>query len=404
VKPALLVVMVLGAALTFFGFALLLPTLADLWSLLAPAARRRHTSHGVQGRESPPRILFLVPAHNESLLIAECVRSLLSQHYPREAFAVIVIADNCADDTAARADAAGALCLVRTNLAAPGKPRAIAWALTQVALDAYDAVAVIDADTVVDPEFAARMADAAPLADKCVQGFNGVANPSDSPITRMATVFADAKCRFAYGIKDRAGLNLPVRLGGCVGTGVLQRYGWDAFSIGEDWELYALLTLRGVRIEGAPEARVYAQEARSLRQGASQRQRWAAGKLTVLARLFGDIVSSRTVSVHQKLDLLSELSAPGPVVHAGIAAAGAMLALGASVPSGRAVTALFAAGVIRHVAFTLAALRIQPDPARAAGAFLFLPLYLLWRLPTEFLALRMLGDKPWVRTERHSSA
>src|SRR5689334_19577273 len=60
-----------------------------------------------------PRLLFLVPAHNEEQLIGACVRSLRALRYPADRSTVVVIADNCSDQTAARARASGASCLER---------------------------------------------------------------------------------------------------------------------------------------------------------------------------------------------------------------------------------------------------------------------------------------------------
>jgi hypothetical protein len=42
-----------------------------------------------------------------------------------------------------------------------------------------------------------------------------------------------------------------------------------------------------------------------------------------------------------------------------------------------------------------------PEPGRAALAFVFLPFYVVWRIGVQVAALRMLGARPWVRTERH---
>jgi glycosyltransferase involved in cell wall biosynthesis len=53
-------------------------------------------------------VVVLVPAHDEEALIARCVRSLFAQTYPRELIEIVVIADNCSDDTATEA-AAGLL-------------------------------------------------------------------------------------------------------------------------------------------------------------------------------------------------------------------------------------------------------------------------------------------------------
>lgn len=382
--------------------ALALPTCSDLLSLAF--LLRRRSSPGPVARVPTPRLLLLIPAHNEELLIETCLDSLHDLKYPRDCLRVVVIADNCVDRTAQLARRAGVDCLERHEPALPGKPHAVAWALERLSYQSEDAVVILDADTIVDRGFAAALATAAPLRHKAVQGYNGVSNPDDNAMTRMAAVFADAKCSFAYALKQRAGLNIPLRLGGCIGTALLATHGWEAFSIGEDWELYALLTARGVRIEGVPSARVYAQEARELRQSAPQRKRWAAGRLTVLARTVVPLLSSGRIGLRQKLDALAELSAPGPVVHLGLAAVLAGLTLALQPPATPVLVSFLLVGVARHAVYTAAALTQQPQPGRAALAFAFLPFYGLWRCGVELAALRMLGDKPWVRTERHRHA
>ena len=129
------------------------------------------------------------------------------------------------------------------------------------------------------------MARAAPLNHKVLQAYFDVANPQDSSLTRMAAVLAAANFRFAYPLKRRVGVNAPLLGNGmCIGAGVLATHGWKAFTIAEDWELYALYTAQGISIESVEGARLFAQEACSLRQSSTQRQRWTAGKLTVLIR------------------------------------------------------------------------------------------------------------------------
>ncbi|MGH7589960.1 MAG: glycosyltransferase family 2 protein [Gemmatimonadales bacterium] len=393
----IVVTLLIGAA----ALALLLPAFSDVISLGWIAWQGRGRSRPCLPLGEDPRFLFLVPAYNEELLIGECVRSLRAQRYPRNAFEVLVVADNCTDRTAALSREAGARCLERDQPALAGKPRAIAWALDQIELGQYDAVAVVDADTVVDRGFAAALADAAPLRNKAVQGYNGVCNPDESPITRMAAVFADAKCNFAYRLKARAGLNLPIRLGGCIGTDVLMRHRWTAFSIGEDWEVYAQLTERGVPIVGAPAARVYAQEARTLRQSAPQRRRWSGGKLTVLHLFWRPLLQSCHIGVRQKLDVIGEFLAPGPAVHLGVAGLLAVFVVALRVPGATVLETLLAIGVGRQAVYALAALVNRRDPFRAAAAFAFLPVYAIWRLGVELSALQMVGAAPWIRTERH---
>lgn len=379
---------------------LLLPTLSDLLSLAWVALARRPTPPAPPA--APPRLLVLVPAHNEELLIASCVRTLLAQDYPRDRFSVVVIADNCGDRTASIARAAGAQCLERTDPVLRGKPRAIAWALEQVPFRTFDAVAIVDADTIVAPDFYRQIAAAAPLRAKAVQAFFDLRNPDEGPLTRMAAVLATATHGLSYPFKQRAGLNVPLVGNGMVfGSDVLAELGWHAFSICEDWEMYALLSEAGVPIECAPEAHVYAQEARSLGQSSTQRERWTAGRLTVLGHIGPRILLSRKISARQKLDALAELTAPGPALHIGIAVVLAGAALAFDPPGAAFIVAALALSLVRPVVYTAWALTLQPSRARSLASFAYLPVYTLWRVGTAARALRMIGDKPWVRTERH---
>src|SRR5258708_33740040 len=102
----------------------------------------------------------------------------------------VVIGDNCSDAPAAVARAAGVRCLVRTAPAQPGKPRALAWGLSQVPLPDYDGVVIVDADTEVDRDFAAQLAAAGPLPHRALQPNNGVLNPRANAPTRLAAVLS----------------------------------------------------------------------------------------------------------------------------------------------------------------------------------------------------------------------
>jgi cellulose synthase/poly-beta-1,6-N-acetylglucosamine synthase-like glycosyltransferase len=378
---------------------LLLPMVSDLISVVRLVFGRRRIA--LQPSAEPPRLLFLVPAHDEELMIESCVGSLMGLRYPAERFSAVVVADNCTDRTAELARAAGAQCLERNDPRLPGKPRAIAWALTQLPVDQFDSVIIIDADTLVDAGFALALAAGAPVSGRAFQAYFDVRNPVDSPLTRMATVHAAASYRFAYALKRRVGLNAPLLGNGmCLGTAVLAAHGWQAFTIAEDWELYALYTTQGVSIVSLESAHLYAQEARSLRQSSSQRQRWTAGKLTVLGRRSARLLSSSKIGLAQKLDAVAELTGPGPVVHLGIVIALAALTAVLRPPGSDWLLLALLASVVRPVTYTIAGLTVQPNPLRSTLAFAFLPLYLVWRVVIAAASLRLLGDTPWVRTAR----
>jgi cellulose synthase/poly-beta-1,6-N-acetylglucosamine synthase-like glycosyltransferase len=389
-------VALITALVSCLALLLLFPTLSDLWSVLATL--RPPPPHL---DAPPPRILALVPAHNEALLVGDCLRSLLTLDYPRDRWRVLVIADNCTDDTAARARAAGAECLERRDPEHRGKPQAIAWAIEQVSLRDFDAVTIVDADTVVAPDFASGLAREAPLNQKAVQPYNDVRNPAASAITRMSAVFATARFRGSFLLKQRAGLSIPLSAGLCVGTDLLRRYGWDAFSLCEDWELYASLTARGAPVGLAPGAHLYAQETKSLRQSSRQRRRWMLGKVAVLAAWGGRLVFTTRASLHQKLDALGELTSPGPALHLGLVAAAWTVAWLTRVTAGPGLLAL-TASLLRPMIYAGIGIAKDAEPIRAVRAFAFLPLYAGWRLLSAAGAVVTVGNGEWERTERHA--
>ncbi len=392
----------LSIALGLLAIMLLLPTVSDLVSLARLAFGRRVARPAPAARL--PRFLLLVPAHNEELLLPACIASLKGLHYPSERVDVVVIADNCSDRTADIARAAGVRCLVRTAPADPGKPRAIAWALSQLRVTDHAAIVIVDADTEVDPEFAARLATAAPLENKALQPYNGVSNRTESALTRMSAVLSAANHGLAYVLKTRAGLNVPLSAGMCIGSGVLAAHGWGVDSLSEDWELYALLTTHGVPVESVPGAHIRAQEAATLRTSASQRRRWTAGKVGVLLRYAWPLLRSREAGAARKLDALAELTAVGPALQGGIVSLAVATTVLLHLPGWSWIVAFLAASLLRPMIYTIAAIGTDPEPLGAVRAFLFLPFYAVWRLYTAVTTLAMLGGRPWVRTARGNPA
>src|SRR4051794_27614284 len=106
--------------LDLFVAALALPSLAATLylAMLALASLWRVRTGAPSLRQ---RFLCVVPAHNEAAGIARTVHSLLAVAYPAERRRLLVVADNCDDETAERAEEAGAQVLVRRNLERRGK-------------------------------------------------------------------------------------------------------------------------------------------------------------------------------------------------------------------------------------------------------------------------------------------
>jgi cellulose synthase/poly-beta-1,6-N-acetylglucosamine synthase-like glycosyltransferase len=373
---------------------LLLPSLSDLISLARRKPRRQKSN-----AEEMSKFIFLVPAHNEARMLPECLSSLKSMRYPRDAHRIVVVADNCTDMTAQIARGSGVTCFERNEPMLPGKPHAIAWVLDRLHTGDFDALVIVDADIAVHPLFAMELHRAGPLSHRVVQPYNDVRNREESSLTRMASVYGAGLFRGAFALKERAGLAIPLSAGMCVGSAVLERHGWPALSLSEDWEMYARLTAAGTPIHLAPDARHFAQEASGLHQSASQRRRWSAGRLGVLWSVGPSIIRSRSISWPQKLDAIAELGAFGPAMTAAVVASVVAALFALSAPSAAKLTIALLASQVRSAAYAIVGLLQDPNPWRAAAAFAALPFYACWRLVLG-LSLLWPARRTWVRTAR----
>ncbi|HEX7939335.1 MAG TPA: glycosyltransferase family 2 protein [Gemmatimonadaceae bacterium] len=386
---------VVAAGASVCAAVLALPVIVDLAALARRRTRTLTLAH-------PPRshFVFLIPAHNEEGLITSCVASVAGMAYPRRLVRIVVIADNCSDGTAAAARAAGAECLERSDTVHPGKPHAVAWALQHLADGAHDAVVILDADAVVDPEYASALDSAGPLRNKAIECYDDVRNPGDSSLTRMAAVLSAGRFRGSFALKHRAGLNVPLSDGMCLGVDLLKAHPWRAFGLSEDWELYAQLTAAGARIELAPDAHLYAQETGTLRQSASQRRRWLTGKLDALRRVGPELIRSNRIGWLQKLDTLAELAVPGPAVHLGVAVVLGAVVAGSAAPGAAAIIAALVLSLTRPAVYAVIGVVCVPDRLRSIASFTYLPIYAGWRLVIAATSVLPLRPRLWVRTAR----
>lgn len=350
----------------------------------------------------PPRLLFLVPAHNEEQLIAHCVRSLVSLDYPPESRRIVVIADNSSDGTARLAREAGAECVERFDESHRGKPHAIAWALRLLGLTQVDACVIIDADTVVAPGFARGLAALAPLERIAVQANVGTMNEWDNWLTRLEGLLARCRYEVTYRIRDAAGLNCPLTGNGmCLGRQLLEPNGWQAFSLTENWELYARYTAEGVPVRYAHEAKLFMQIVRSMSQGQTQRSRWLAGRTWVLRTWWRDILGSAKTGPLDKFATLTELASLSPVLQLSAAVVVALLALLLSGQSRFWIAGMALTSIASHVIATSIVLVGHPYPRETLLAFLRLPIYAVWRASVAASTLFFPSSGEWLKTERH---
>lgn len=361
-----------------------------------------------QPAESPKRrFLVLVPAHNEELLIADTVRAINQANYPAGRMHVVVIADNCTDETAAIAREQGARCLERTNDEQRGKPYALNWALKQIDLSTYDALVIVDADTRIHEDFLRRMDAHLSAGQVALQGYFGVLNPDENWLTRLSLLPGTLKFRLHFPGKEVLGLSCTLAGNGmCFDIALIRRFGWNAFSITENWEYWVQLVLNDVIVGSAPDARIYSQVTRSLRSSRPQRQRWMKGRVQTLLSYSKPLMacSFRKRSL-PALDALIELSRPS---HAMLLMWTLLFTLTALLWSSWAPVFRIAvwtgeALIGAQLVYLLVGLAIEKPPLRTWIALTMVPWYLLWKVFISAQGAFTVRKRAWTRTSRHSS-
>ena len=177
----------MSAALGLIALALALGALA-LSSFYAAV-----TFAGVVGTKRAPTgdagpIAVVIPAHDEEASIALAIGDLKPQLRAQDR--LIVVADNCADRTAAVARSAGATVIERDDGAHRGKGFALQFALDALRPAPPDIVCVVDADCRIEKGAIALIAGAAAKSGRPAQSLDLMVAPAGAPPRLAVAEFA----------------------------------------------------------------------------------------------------------------------------------------------------------------------------------------------------------------------
>lgn len=243
-----------------------------------PAARR-----SVPTAAAPrPTIAVLMPAHNEALGIRATLAHITPQLQAGDR--LVVVADNCSDDTATIARACGAEVLERTNATLRGKGYALDHGVRHIAADPRPVVVLVDADCVVHPGALERVARDCQASQRPVQALYLMELPGDGRAVSPLAVFA-WRLRNLVRPLGWHRLGLPCHLMGsgmAVPWSQLKDLPLASGHIVEDMQMGVDLARRGAPPLFCPEALVTSTFPVSQEGAQSQRTRWEHGTLGML--------------------------------------------------------------------------------------------------------------------------
>lgn len=249
------------------------------------------------------RFAVIIPARNETKVIGNLIQSLKRQNYPSDLFKIIVVTNNCTDNTKEIALANGTTVIECTDkVTSKGEVLSFAFNTILSQEDSFDACCIFDADNLVDPDFLKEMNNALCMGAKVAQGYRDSKNPTDSFISACYSIYYYSVNRLGNHARSAIGLSAIVN-----GTGFMfsmdtlkQLGGWRTVTIAEDQEFSALCALNSIRIHWVPNAHFYDEQPITFAQSWTQRMRWSKGTMQCFsvysARLLRNAIHMKSIS------------------------------------------------------------------------------------------------------------
>ena len=193
------------------AIVLMLPVLVFLLQVMAAILLPKSVFKPLAER---PSVAVLIPAHNESLVITKTIQTILPQLLPQDQ--ILVVADNCTDETANMARSLGANVVERFNTTLRGKGYALDHGIQYLQNRPPQVVMIVDADCSISADFIQILAQACVQLQRPVQSLDLMLAPANANLKMKIAEFAWAVKNKVRPLGFKA-LGLPCQL---MGTGM----------------------------------------------------------------------------------------------------------------------------------------------------------------------------------------
>lgn len=253
--------------------------------IIAAVVLRNRDYSAPSGME-PIRVAVVIPAHNESVGLLGTLNDIKPQLTAQDC--LLVVADNCSDDTAAVARAAGATVIERDDPNRRGKGYALAYGIKHLEPDPPPVVIFVDADCRLSGNAIKKLVNTSTARNRPIQSLSAMVMPANSPInTRVA--------EFAWYVKNYVrpmglcNLGLPCQL---MGSGmafpwaIIRQIELGSGALTEDLKLGLDLAMAGHPPLFCPFPGVISDFPSTVEGLKTQRMRWEGGHLTTILMLW----------------------------------------------------------------------------------------------------------------------
>ena len=222
------------------------------------------------------RYIILIPAYKSDVRILETVNSILGQTYPQRNFDIVVISSHQNEMINMRL-AQLPITLLTPNFVKSTKVKALQYAILNLPqFKIYDAVILLDAGNIVEPEYVEQINDAYEAAGTKAIQTHRVARNRDTAIARLDTIFEEINNTIFRRGHQAVGLSASLNSSGSVFDFMWFKRNIMKIrsTVGEDKELEALLVHDSIYIDYFEDILVYDEKTRKVHDFNLQRGRW----------------------------------------------------------------------------------------------------------------------------------